>query len=94
MMTLDGGSSPYIGKVAVSSDGLQVTFPKDPKFDQWCNPATGQCQMVGVDWNGSAAYVLKGQGKGQLQVFASGGYKQNRTWTLEQPFGGSSGYVE
>ena len=92
IMTLDGGSSPYFGKVSLSNDGMKMTFPVAPKYDQWCS-SPNRCQTVNTNWNGSAAYVLSGQGKGQLRVFAAGGIKQNRTWTLKTPFGGVGGGV-
>jgi hypothetical protein len=90
-LTLDGGWSPLNGR-GVTVDGSNVTFPRDPVYPLYCSPP-GNCRNVHTDWTGAAMYVLGGQGAGQMRVFAGGGLGYNRTWTLEEPFGGSGGGV-
>lgn len=85
-MTLDGGFSPFAGtNFSINPAGTLVTFGRDPVYPEWCS-SPGHCQLVDTDWTGSAMYVLGGTGQGQLAVFASGGIKDNRTWTLAQGF--------
>ena len=89
-MTLDGGFSPYYG--AVEASGTAMTFPRDPDYPQWCSPPS-TCRDLDTNWTGSAAYVIGGQGQGQLRVFAKGGLAEglNRTWQLATPFGATQG---
>ena len=65
-----------------------MTFPRDPDYPQWCSPP-GTCRDLDTNWTGAAAYVIGGQGQGQLRVFAKGGLAEglNRTWQLATPFG-------
>eukprot|EP00039_Didymoeca_costata_P014568 m.236657 g.236657 ORF g.236657 m.236657 type:complete len:728 (+) comp16052_c0_seq16:66-2249(+) len=91
LMTLDGGYSPFVGRLE-QVDGVNITLPVDPVFPQWCSSKT-HCQYVHTEWTGSAVYVIQGQGQGQLRVVASGGMKQNRSWTLAKEFGGAGGGV-
>jgi len=92
-LTLDGGTSPLNGR-GIKVNGNNVTFPHAPVYNQWCSPP-GNCRDIGVNWTGSAMYVLGGQGAGQMRVFEGGGLADgyNRTWKLEQPFGGTGGGV-
>eukprot|EP00040_Diaphanoeca_grandis_P005094 m.31359 g.31359 ORF g.31359 m.31359 type:complete len:780 (+) comp16447_c0_seq1:96-2435(+) len=90
MMTLDGGYAPYTGFVTTS--GTDMTFAADPVYPQYCNPP-GHCQMVDTNWTGAAAYIIEGQGQGQMRVFAKGGLGFNRTWPLQTPFGNDGGGV-
>lgn len=89
-LTLDGGFSPYFGKVEASDNSL--TFTSDPLYPQWCSPP-GHCRDLSTNWTGAAAYVLGGTGQGQLRVFKKGGLAEglNRTWELEEPFGSDGG---
>ena len=102
-MTLDGaGHTVYSGRVAVSAGGRNLTMPVDPAFDKWCpnqinppwcNETPCPCVTVNTDHNGSAAYVIGGTAQGQIRTVSDGGIWMNRTWTLEQPFGGVGGGV-
>jgi hypothetical protein len=89
-LTLDGGFSPYFGKV--DTNGTTMTFPTDPVYPQWCT-TPGHCRDLDTNWTGAAAYVIGGQGRGQLRVFEKGGIAEglNRTWVLQYPFDGSDG---
>ena len=92
-LTLDGGFSPYFGHVQVSGhSNTSLSFPRDPVYPQWCSPP-GHCRDLSTNWTGAAAYVLAGQGQGQLRVFRKGGLGEglNRTWELQHAFGSLSG---
>ena len=85
-----GGFSPYTG--AVQTSGSAITFPTDPVYPQWCSPP-GHCRNLDTNWTGAAAYILSGTGQGQLRTFKKAGLAEglNRTWELEEPFGGGGG---